>query len=199
MRESLAIMQHSGQHMHALIDGSLELARIEAGRLRLDPAPLPLTALLEEITRMVRPQAQAKGLDFSLLIEGQAPAWIRADGKRLRQILLNLLGNAVRFTDRGEVRLKLDFRQHVARIEVSDTGIGIAPQDIERIFLPFERGSAGRRSSEAGTGLGLTITHLLTELMGGQLSVHSALGQGSTFIVRLYIPGLAETLSLIHI
>jgi len=193
LRESLAIMQHSGQHMHALIDGSLELARIEAGRLRLDPAPLPLTALLEEITRMVRPQAQAKGLDFSLLIEGQAPAWIRADGKRLRQILLNLLGNAVRFTDRGEVRLKLDFRQHVARIEVSDTGIGIAPQDIERIFLPFERGSAGRRSSEAGTGLGLTITHLLTELMGGQLSVHSALGQGSTFIVRLYIPGLAET------
>lgn len=193
VRDAVSIMQRSGQHMHALIDGSLELARIEAGRLRLDPAPLPLSALLEEVTRMVQPQAQAKGLGFSLAIEGSAPAWIRADGKRLRQILLNLLGNAVRFTERGQVQLRLDFRQHVARIEVVDSGIGIAPQDIERIFLPFERGSAGRRSREAGTGLGLTITHLLTELMGGELGVRSELGVGSTFTVRLYMPGVPES------
>jgi len=191
LRETLATMQHSGQHMHALIDGSLELARIEAGRLRLDPVPVPLAELLDNVERMMRPQAEAKALRFSVLVEGRAPAWIRADAKRLRQILINLLTNAVRFTDAGEIVLRLDFHQHVCRIEVIDTGIGIAPQDQERIFLPFERGSAGRRASEAGTGLGLTITHLLTELMGGQLTVQSTPGRGSTFSVRLYLPGIA--------
>lgn len=191
MRETLSTMQHSGQHMHALIDGSLELARIEAGRLRLDMAPLPLPDLIENIEAMLRPQAQAKGLHFVVETLGTMPGWIRADAKRLRQILINLLSNAVRFTDRGEVRLRMDFRAHVLRIEVIDTGIGIEPQDLERIFVPFERGSAGRRTSEAGTGLGLTITHLLTELMGGQLTLTSIPGQGSTFTVRLYLPSIA--------
>ncbi|MFZ4289528.1 ATP-binding protein [Variovorax sp. HJSM1_2] len=192
LRETLTTVQHSGQHMHALIDDSLDLARIEAGRLKLDPVPLPLAELLENIEGMLRAQAEAKGLRFKVQIEGPAPTWIRADPKRLRQILINLLGNAVRFTERGEVRLRLDFRQHVTRIEVSDTGIGIAPQDQERIFLPFERGSGGRRVSEVGTGLGLTITHLLTQLMGGELTLHSVPNQGSTFTVRLYLPGIEQ-------
>ena len=191
IRDTVATMHHSGQHMHALIDGSLDLARIEAGRLRLDPVPLALAELLEDVQGMLRPQAESKGLRFAVQIEGSAPTYIRADAKRLRQILINLLTNAVRFTDRGEVLLRLDFRQHVTRIEVTDTGIGIAPQDQERIFLPFERGSAGRRASETGTGLGLTITHLLTELMGGQLTLTSTPGQGSTFTVRLYLPGIS--------
>ena len=190
LRETIATMQQSGQHMHELIDGSLELARIEAGRLRLDVAPLPLPELIEEVERMMRPQAQAKGLRFDVQVLGPMPPWIRADAKRLRQILINLLANAVRFTASGEVLLRLDFRQHVSRIEVVDTGIGIAPQDQERIFLPFERGSAGRQNSETGTGLGLTITHLLTELMGGQLTLASRQGQGSTFTVRLYLPDI---------
>ncbi|HEY0201695.1 MAG TPA: ATP-binding protein, partial [Burkholderiaceae bacterium] len=156
---------------------------------RLDPVLLPLDELLDDVEHMVRPQAQAKGLRFSIQREGEVPAWVRADAKRLRQILLNLLTNAVRFTEEGEVLLRLDFRHHVARIDVADTGIGIAPQDQERIFLPFERGSAGRRASEAGTGLGLTITHLLTGMMGGELTVYSQPGQGSTFTMRLYLPG----------
>ena len=190
LRETIATMHHSGQHMHALIDGSLELARIEAGRLRLDPAPLPWADLLADVEGMMRPQAEAKGLRFSVVTEGVAPLWIRADAKRLRQILINLLANAVRFTEAGEVTLRLDFRHHVSRIEVSDTGIGIEPQDQERIFLPFERGSAGRRASETGTGLGLTITHLLTQLMGGELSLASTPGRGTTFTVRLYLPDI---------
>ena len=107
----------------------------------------------------------------------------------------SLLSNAVRFTQRGEVRLRMDFRPHVSRIEVIDTGIGIEPQDMERIFVPFERGSAGRRVSEAGTGLGLTITHLLTELMGGQLTLSSTPGEGSCFTVRLYLPEMAPDAS----
>jgi signal transduction histidine kinase/CheY-like chemotaxis protein len=192
MRETLSTMHHSGQHMRALIDGSLELARIEAGRLRLDPVPLPLAELLEDVEGMLRPQAESKGLDFSLQMLGTAPTYVRADAKRLRQILINLLANAVRFTERGSIVLRLDFRQHVTRIDVIDTGIGIATQDQERIFLPFERGSAGRRASESGTGLGLTITNLLTQLMGGELTVSSVAGRGSTFSVRLYLPGIAS-------
>jgi signal transduction histidine kinase/CheY-like chemotaxis protein/purine-cytosine permease-like protein len=189
-RETVATMQRSGQHMHALIDGSLDLARIEAGRFKLDTAPVPLGPLLEDVERMVRPQAEAKGLRFSVEQEGEAPDWIRADAKRLRQILINLLGNAVRFTHEGEVSMRLDFRQQVTRIDIVDSGIGIAAQDQTRIFLPFERGSAGRRSSEPGTGLGLTITHLLTDMMGGELKLKSELGQGSTFSLRLYLPSI---------
>jgi signal transduction histidine kinase/CheY-like chemotaxis protein len=188
VRETIATMQRSGQHMHTLIDGSLDLARIEAGRLRLDPVPLPLAQLLEDVERMIRPQAEAKGLKFTVHREGELPAWVRADAKRLRQILINLLSNAVRFTDEGEVTLKLDFRQQVARIDVVDTGIGIAAQDQKRIFLPFERGSAGRRARDSGTGLGLTITHLLTDMMGGELMLKSRPGHGSTFSLRLYLP-----------
>lgn len=192
LRETLVTMHNSGQHMHALIDGSLDLARIEAGRIRLDVVPMPLPDLIDDVVRMMRPQAQARGLGFEVEVLGTMPAWIRADAKRLRQILINLLANAVRFTMHGEVRLRLDFRRHVSRLEVVDTGIGIAPQDQERVFLPFERGSGGRRVSEAGTGLGLTITHLLTELMGGQLTLESTLGRGSTFSVRIYLPEIAN-------
>jgi signal transduction histidine kinase/CheY-like chemotaxis protein/purine-cytosine permease-like protein len=187
LREALGTMQHSGQHMHALIDGLLDLARIEAGRVRLDVAPLPLPEFLDDVLRMVQPQATAKGIALVQDGSGRLPAWVRADAKRLRQILINLLGNAVVFTDHGSVTLRVDCRHDVLRFEVIDTGIGIAPQDQERIFLPFERGSAGRRLAEPGTGLGLTITHLLTELMGGELSVTSELGVGSTFSVRLYL------------
>ncbi len=192
VRETIATMQRSGQHMHALIDGSLDLARIEAGRLKLDPVPLPLGQLLEDVERMVRPQAEAKGLRFTVQRRGEQPGWVRADAKRLRQILINLLSNAVRFTDAGEVTLRLDFRQQVARIDVVDTGIGIAEQDQKRIFLPYERGSAGRRARDSGTGLGLTITHLLTDMMGGDLRLKSAPGQGSTFSLRLYLPPIAS-------
>jgi signal transduction histidine kinase/DNA-binding NarL/FixJ family response regulator len=186
-RTSVATIHRSGEHLHGLIDGLLDLARIEAGRLRLDPAPLPTHEFLDDLVRMVAPQAEAKGLAFKLETSGRIPTYVNADARRLRQILINLLGNAVRFTDQGSVTLRLDHRREVARFEVIDTGIGIAAQDQERIFLPFERGSAGRRTGDPGTGLGLTITHLLTQLMGGELTLKSTPGEGSTFIVRLYL------------
>lgn len=196
MRHKVDAMQRSGQHMHALIDESLELARIEAGRLRLDPMAIPLNSLIDEVEQMMRPQATAKGLSFEVERIGSLPEWIRADPKRLRQILINLLTNAVRFTQQGKVLLRLDFRQQVARIEVCDTGIGIKPEDQQRIFMPYERGAAGRRSPETGTGLGLTITYLLVSLMGGDLTLESPPEQGTTFTVRLYLPKVSPNPNL---
>ena len=190
-RRAVATIHRSGEHLHGLIDGLLDLARIEAGRLRLDLAPVPLRELLDDLVRMVEPQAAAKRLKFELQTEGRLPEYVRADVKRLRQILLNLLGNAVRFTDSGTITLRVDLRREVARFQVIDTGLGIAEADLERIFMPFERGAAGRRSGEPGTGLGLTITHLLTQLMGGELTVDSTPGRGSTFTVRLYLSEIA--------
>ena len=190
-QRAVATIHRSGEHLHGLIDGLLDLARIEAGRLRLDPAPLPMREFLDDLVRMVEPQAAAKRLGFELQVVGRLPAYIRADARRLRQILLNLLGNAVRFTDQGRITLRLDLTREVARLQVIDTGIGIAAQDLERIFMPFERGSTGRQRGDSGTGLGLTITHLLTQLMGGELTVESAPGQGSTFTARLYLSEIA--------
>ena len=187
-RDAVQTIQRSGEHMLALVDGLLDLARIEAGRLRLEPTPLCLSDFLDGLVNMVRPQAAAKGLDFVYTHSGRMPTWVQADAKRLRQILINLLSNAVRFTDAGSVTLHVDCRSDVIRFDVMDTGIGIEAQDQQRIFMPFERGAAGRRrGGEPGTGLGLTITALLTSLMGGDLSLQSQSGKGSTFSVRLYL------------
>ncbi|MFM8900676.1 MAG: ATP-binding protein [Burkholderiales bacterium] len=187
-QQALETIHRSGEHMSELIDGLLDLARIEAGRLQLEHAPLALPAFLDELMHMVRPQAQAKGLACHFKTSGRMPAFVQTDAKRLRQILINLLSNAVRFTTEGSITLHMDYRREVARFEVVDTGIGIAAEDHTRIFLPFERSTGGRRIAEPGTGLGLTITHLLTELMGGEVTVASTLGVGSTFTVRLYLP-----------
>ncbi|MDH6594065.1 signal transduction histidine kinase/CheY-like chemotaxis protein/purine-cytosine permease-like protein [Variovorax sp. TBS-050B] len=191
-REAVQTIQRSGEHMLGLIDGLLDLARIEAGRLQLEPAPLALPAFLDELVHMVRPQAENKGLAFVHTRSGRLPPWVHADAKRLRQILINLLANAVRFTDSGTVTLHVDARREVLRFDVVDTGIGVAPQDHQRIFLPFERGAAGRRRGEPGTGLGLTITGLLTSLMGGELRLAASSPAGSTFSVRVYLREVAD-------
>ncbi len=192
-REAVQTIQRSGEHLLALIDGLLDLARIEAGRLQLEPMPLHLPDFLDELVRMVSPQAEAKGLAFVHTRAGHLPTWVKADAKRLRQILINLLANAVRFTDTGTVTLHVDPRKQVVRFDVVDTLVGVLPQDRERIFLPFERGAAGRRQGgEPGTGLGLTITGLLTSLMGGDLTLASTSGQGSTFSVRVYLTETAD-------
>jgi signal transduction histidine kinase/CheY-like chemotaxis protein/purine-cytosine permease-like protein len=191
-REAVQTIHRSGEHMLGLIDGLLDLARIEAGRLQLEPAPLALPAFLDQLVHMVRPQAENKGLAFVYTHAGRLPPWVHADAKWLRQVLINLLTNAVRFTDSGTVTLHVDARREVLRFDVVDTGIGVAPQDHQRIFLPFERGAAGRRRGEPGTGLGLTITGLLTSLMGGELKLAATSSQGSTFSVRVYLREVAD-------
>ena len=191
-RESLQTVQNSGIHMAGLVDDLLDLAHIESGRLRLETAAIPLPLLLEELVRMIRPQAISRGLRFEYSVQGDIPDWVKGDAKRLTQVLINLLGNAIKFTDKGSVTLRVDARAQVLVFKVEDTGVGIAPQDQQRIFLPFERGGAARRRGEPGTGLGLTITGLLTSMMGGDLSMTSSAGKGTTFTVRLYLPKASD-------
>ena len=126
------------------------------------------------------------------MVQGELPAWVKGDARRLTQVLINLLGNAVKFTDAGRVTLRVDARGEVLRFEVEDTGVGVPAREQQRIFLPFERGGAARRRGEAGTGLGLTITGMLTSMMGGDLSMQSEHGKGSTFCVRIYLPALQD-------
>ncbi|AOF82555.1 his Kinase A domain protein [Methyloversatilis sp. RAC08] len=187
-RRALGTILRSGEHLLGLIDGLLDLARIEAGKLRLDPSPMPMRELLDDLAKMFEPQAVRKGLRFRIETTGRMPDYVRVDVKRLRQVLINLLANAVKFTSRGEVVLRIDYRMEVARFEVADTGPGIAQEDHARIFVPFERSSSGRGQAEPGAGLGLTISRMLTSLMGGELTLESEPGRGSTFRLRLYLP-----------
>ena len=188
-RPGLAVIRRSGEHLLSLIEGTLDLARIEGGRLTLQPRPIDLADFLQQIARMIEVQARAKGVGFEFAHD-DLPAVVRADDKRLRQILLNILGNAAKFTTQGEVRFTVSYAREMATFEIEDTGPGIAPDELDRIFEPFVRGSAAQGAA-AGSGLGLTIARMLTQVMGGELNATSELGVGSRFVVRLYLPALA--------
>ena len=195
-KEALATIGGSGRHLLALINDLLDLSRIRSGHLELSPAPVQLPALLEEIAAMVRVDAQKKGLDFALQAPVDLPTLVLADGKRLRQILLNLLGNAIKFTDAGRVTLEVQ-AAHLegTRIElhmsVEDTGIGIAPEDKVRIFAPFEQTEDGQRR-ESGVGLGLAISQALARLMGGAIEFDTRPGGGSRFRFTVALPVVFE-------
>ena len=187
-RQQVAVMRRNANHLAALIDGLLDIAKIEAGKLDLARDEVAIHALVAQIAEPFAAQAAAKGIGFGSTVSPDLPSVVAVDQKRLRQILINLLSNAVKFTRHGRVGLTVTYRNQVADFTVSDTGPGIAAADHDRIFVPFERLPAGR--AEAGTGLGLTICRLLSNVMGGDLGVASALGQGSTFRLRLFMPRL---------
>ena len=180
-RTGVDVIRNSGEHLLTLINDILDLAKIEAGKMELYPADIPLGRFMRTIADLIRVKAEQKGLELVCDLAPDLPSWIRADEKRLRQILLNLLSNAVKFTDEGAVTLRVRFRPP-ARLccDVHDTGIGVAADRLEAIFEPFEQtGDAQRRL--AGTGLGLTISRQYVHLMDGNIEVESRLGQGSTF------------------
>ncbi|MFZ5549148.1 MAG: ATP-binding protein [Pseudomonadota bacterium] len=190
-RAGLDNIHAGGEHLLTLIVDILDLARIEAGRIELYPAPVRLQSLLGSVGDIVRLKAEEKGLVFNVALGDGLPETVVADEKRLRQVLINLLGNAVKFTDSGHVTLALSRGEATARegfvrlrFAVSDSGIGIAPEVVPRLFQPFEQaGEAHRRS--AGTGLGLAISRQLVGLMGGDIQVQSRPGVGSTFWFEL--------------
>ena len=185
---AIRVILRGGEHLLSLIEGTLDVARIEAGKLTLDVKPLDLKALMDEVAGMFELQAQAKGLAFRFEPPELWPQAVRADDKRLRQILINLLGNAVKFTAHGGVRLRVQYGREMAVIEVTDTGPGMTPDELERVFEPFARGEATRSQGTSGAGLGLTIARMLTNLMGGEMTADSTPGQGTTFRLRLFLP-----------
>ena len=195
-RTAVDAIRSSGEHLLAVITDILDLAKIEAGKLDLQPVAFDLTACLAELDQMFRLRAEEKGLDFAVALAREVPAQIVADPKRLRQVLINLLGNAVKFTDAGSVTLRVERLEgeggETARLRftVEDTGVGIAGDQLDAIFRPFEQvGDASRHAG--GTGLGLSITRQIVETMGGTICVDSTLGQGSRFVVEANI-GLTQ-------
>ncbi|MDT2024572.1 ATP-binding protein [Methylocella sp. CPCC 101449] len=184
---ALRTIRRSGEHLAGLVEGLLDIAKIEAGKLELQRDTVRLYDFLEQIVDMFSLQAEMKGIGFSFKSVDNLPEYIRTDEKRLRQVLINLLSNAIKFTASGEVRFVVRCRNDVAEFAIEDTGIGIAPDNLDRIFMPFERIENPNTPWIPGTGLGLTITKLMTEVMGGKISVTSRLGAGSRFTVRLHL------------
>ncbi len=187
------IIRRSAEHLTNLVEGLLEISRIESGVLTIRSDMIDIRGLLEHVVDMFRMQAAAKGLALTLDIEDRLPAQVKADEKRLRQILINLVSNAVKYTQAGSVAVRVRYRSQVADIEVRDTGIGIAADEIERVFEPFERGSAEEAQRQPGIGLGLAITRVLASVLGGDIAVTSTPGVGSAFRFRAMLPAPAVT------
>ena len=186
-KQAVSVIKRGGEHLLSLIEGTLDIAHIESGKLTLAIKPMHFASFVQEIASMFELEAQAKGLAFQFEASASLPAVVRADEKRVRQILINLLGNAIKFTAQGEVRLRVRYAREMAAIEIEDTGPGLSKQEHERIFEPFTRGSS-TGSTATGAGLGLTIAKMLTDLMGGELTVSSTPGLGSVFKVKLFLP-----------
>ncbi|BCK87020.1 sensor histidine kinase RcsC [Sideroxyarcus emersonii] len=185
-REDLDIINRSGEHLLTLINDVLEMAKIEAGRVELENSPIDLGSLVRDVTDMMHVRAQEKGLRLLVDQSSEFPRYIKGDAARLRQVMINLIGNAVKFTEQGGITLRLgvitNTTQHLL-IEVEDTGVGIKPEDQKKLFEPFMQ--LGESAMQKGTGLGLTITRQYVQLMGGTISFESTPGKGSVFQVEL--------------
>jgi len=180
-----SVILRNGRQLLSLINDILDLSKIEAGRLEFERVPFSLLELLQDVRDTVAQLARDKGLRFNLNLLSRMPSQIRGDSARLRQALLNLCNNAVKFTNVGGVDLDLSYREEWLTVRVRDTGIGIRPADVERMFAPFTQGDASVTRRFGGTGLGLAITRQLVEGMGGTLRFSPNPGGGSTFELRI--------------
>ena len=186
-KQAVSVIRRGGEHLLSLIEGTLDIAHIESGKLTLNVRPMHFANLVQEIASMFELEAAAKGLAFRFEEEGALPAVVRADEKRVRQILINLLGNAIKFTARGTVTFRIRYARELASIDIEDTGPGLSSEEHARIFEPFTRANTPGPTAP-GAGLGLTIAKMLTDLMGGELTVSSVPGVGSVFRVKLFLP-----------
>jgi len=190
------VIRRSSEHLSDVIEGLLEISKIEARKLDLQKDTVDLRALMQQLDDMFRPQAESKGLAFKMQCSVQVPQFISTDEKRLRQILLNLISNAIKFTEKGLVELNISYRNQVAKMQIKDSGIGIADADQQRIFEPFVRVHDSRTQQVSGTGLGLSISRLLVEMMGGSLQLSSQPASGSEFCLKLFLPSVNEVLAV---
>ncbi|MFT3821573.1 MAG: CHASE2 domain-containing protein [Rubrivivax sp.] len=193
-RQHVQVFRESGRALHELINDLLDLSKIEADRLQLDLQPFSLQRSLSHLGALMRPRAEGKGLRLRLDLAGDLPDGVLGDRQRLEQGLMNLVGNAVKFTHQGEVRLSARRDPaHAGQIlfEVADTGIGIAPSKLETIFEPFAQADGSITRLYGGTGLGLALTRSVVQRMGGSVQVSSTPGVGSVFALRLPLPPAA--------
>jgi signal transduction histidine kinase/ActR/RegA family two-component response regulator len=186
----LKTIYNSGNHLLTLINDILDLSKIEAGKLELYPENINFASFIDSITEIICMRAEQKNVYFFYENIGDLPLGIEIDEKRLRQVLLNLLGNAIKFTDKGQVTLRISAIEEIFRFEVEDTGVGMSNEELKKIFKPFEQVGDTQRRAE-GTGLGLAISRQLVELMGSEIKVKSEFGKGSTFYFDLALKVVA--------
>lgn len=186
-RQNVKVINRSGEHLLNLINQVLDLSKVEAGRVTLELAACDLPQLLIELREMFQIRAKEKGLHLKFQISQDTPIWIRTDEMKLRQVLINLLSNAIKFTSQGQVSLKVEsLNAESLEFSISDTGVGIAGEELDQIFQAFVQTSTGRKV-QGGTGLGLAISQEFVRLLGGEIGVSSELGQGSEFRFSLPI------------
>lgn len=186
-QEHLEIISRSGEHLLNLINDVLEMSKIEAGRIVLNPAKFDLICLLDSLKDMLAFKAESKGLKFNIILDRSLPQYIETDESKLRQVLINLLGNSIKFTEKGSITLRVKplnsnraSNQILLNFEVEDTGAAISSEELELLFQPFVQTETGRKSQQ-GTGLGLPISQKFIQLMGGKITVQSQVGKGTVF------------------
>ncbi|OYW89519.1 MAG: hypothetical protein B7Z18_13035 [Alishewanella sp. 32-51-5] len=181
----LATVQQSAKALLVLLNDILDSAKLEKGKLELEQTDFNLTELLDNVVSTLWVEARNKQLELKLILDPKLKPYYFGAADRLRQVLLNLLGNAIKFTERGTVTLEVSTSANGVQIAIRDTGIGIAPERLSRIFEPFTQADASMSRRFGGTGLGTTISKQLVELMGGALTASSVPGEGSCFTVSL--------------
>ncbi len=186
-KQAVNVIKRGGEHLLSLIEGTLDIARIESGKLTLAVKPMRFADFVHEMAGMFELQAADKGLAFRFEPLGNLPEVVRGDEKRVRQILINLLGNAIKFTGEGQVTFRVRHAREMAFIDIEDTGPGLKAEEVAQVFEPFARGASAGPSAP-GAGLGLTIAKMLTDLMGGELKVVSTPGEGAVFRIKLFLP-----------
>lgn len=189
--EAARVIRRSAEHLTSLVEGLLDISQLENGVLRVKRDVIRLAPFLDQIAGMMRPAAIAKGLSFHIELPQRLPEFVRVDQGRLRQVLINLLSNAIKFTASGSVIFRFAWSGEIAVFEVSDTGPGIAPEDHERIFDPYDRGQGASQHAQPGIGLGLPIAKAIVEILGGKLELDSAPEQGATFRVTMLLSHVA--------
>lgn len=200
-RGVMAIIMRNGEHLLEIINDVLDISRIEAGGLQVERIPCSPTEILADVALLMRKRAQAKGLELVVEFSGKRPDTAVTDPTRLRQILINLVGNAIKFTEKGEVRIRSslvseDSENPQLRLEVLDTGIGMTEEQVSSLFQPFMQADLATTRRYGGTGLGLAISKRLAEMLGGDIRVQSSLGLGSRFIVTVDISPSENTSSV---